>query len=186
VGHPRAHAVALPRISADDLRALWNRVGVHVAEAASGLLERSKRTLVGTGSYEGFIAEALAQVPNAAAPHRPGEYGFLIYAQTGAQVHTRLTDIMPGDVVVLEAARLKGHKGLHTYSMSAGEGSPCMGVVGEFDPKKLKLKALQANQRVGQVVRNTHPPSRFAVSIVMLDVVLNFNFFLYFFRLWNR
>ncbi|KAH9969884.1 hypothetical protein BC827DRAFT_1120357 [Russula dissimulans] len=138
-------------MTADDLRALWNRVGVHVADAASGLLERSKRTLVGNGSYEGFIAEALTQVPNAAGPQRPGEYGFLIYAQTAAQVHTRLTDIMPGDVVVLESAKLKGHKGLHAYSISAGEGSPCMGVVHEFDAKKLKLKALQANQRVGQV-----------------------------------
>jgi hypothetical protein len=140
-------------MTTDELRALWGRVGVHVGEAASRLLDRSKRTLVGNGSYEGFIAEALSQVPNALPPHNPGEYGFLIYAQTAAQVHTRLTDIMPGDVVVLDGAKLKGYKGLHTYSISAGEGAPCMGVVSEFDVKKLKLKALQANQRVGQVVR---------------------------------
>ncbi|KAI9452450.1 hypothetical protein F5148DRAFT_1236118 [Russula earlei] len=153
MGQSRAHAGVPARMTADDLRAVWNRVGAHVAEAAAGLLERSKRTLVGNGSYEGFIAEALAQVPNASLPHSPGEYGILIYAQTGAQVHTRLTDIMAGDVVVLEGAKLKGHKGLQSYSMSAGEGTPCMGVVSEFDAKKLKLKALQANQRVGQVVR---------------------------------
>jgi len=140
-------------MTTDELRALWGRVGVHVGEAASRLLERSKRTLVGDGSYEGFIAEALSHVPNALPPHNPGEYGFLIYAQTAAQVHTRLTDIMPGDVVVLDGAKLKGYKGLHTYSISAGEGARCMGVVSEFDVKKLKLKALQANQRVGQVVR---------------------------------
>jgi myosin tail region-interacting protein MTI1 len=158
MGQPRAPAAAAvtARMTADELRAVWYRVGAHVAEAAAGLFERSKRTLVGTGSYEGFIAEALAQVPNASAPHGPGEYGFLIYAQTGAQVHTRLTDIMPGDVVVLGGARLKGHKGLHTYSMSVGEASPCMGIVSDFDAKKLKLKALQANQRVGQAVRNLH------------------------------
>ena len=142
-----------PQMTSDDLRALWGRVGIHVGEAASGLLERSKRTLVGNGSYEGFISEALAQVPNALPPQSPGEYGILIYAQTAAQVHTRVTDIMPGDVVVLDAAKLKGHKGLHSYSMSAGENAPCMGVVSEFDVKKLKLKALQANKRVGQVVR---------------------------------
>ncbi|KAH9980039.1 hypothetical protein BGW80DRAFT_1164070 [Lactifluus volemus] len=137
-------------MTVDELRAAWDRVGVYVAEAASGLLERSKRTLVGNGSYEGFVAEVLAQVPNASPPHAPGEYGFLVYAQTGAQVHTRLADIMPGDVVVLRGARLKGHKGLQSYNMSAGESAPCVGVVSEFDAKKVKLKALQANQRVGQ------------------------------------
>ena len=52
-------------MTSDDLRALWGRVGVQVGEAASRLLERSKRTLVGNGSYEGFIAEALSLVPNA-------------------------------------------------------------------------------------------------------------------------
>ncbi|KAH9168717.1 hypothetical protein EDB89DRAFT_1562439 [Lactarius sanguifluus] len=150
VEQPRAYAGVPARMSVDELRAVWGRVGVHVAEAAGALLERSKHKLVGNGSYEGFVAEALAEVPNALASYGPGEYGFLVYAQTAAQVHTRLADIMPGDVVVLDGARFKGHKGLHTYSMSAGESAPCMGVVSEFDPKKLKLRALQANQRVGQ------------------------------------
>ena len=156
-GKPRAPAVVSARVTAEELRDVWLRVGMHVAEAALDLFERSKRTLVGTGSYEGFVAEALAQVPNAAPPRHPREYGFLVYAQTGAQVHTRLTDIMPGDVVVLEGAKLKGHKGLQTYSKSVGGtppwAPPCMGVVSEFDAKKLKLRALQANQRVGQTVR---------------------------------
>jgi hypothetical protein len=153
MGQPlRAPAAVLGRMTADDLRALWGRVGVHVAKAALDLLERSKHTLVGNGSYEGFIAEALAQVPYASPPHGPGEYGILVYAQTAAQVHTRLTDILPGDVAVLEGARLKGHKGLHTYSITAGEGAPCMGVVSEFEAKKLKLRVLQANRRVGQAV----------------------------------
>ena len=150
---PRTPAAVPSQMTSDELRVLWGRVGVNVGEAALRLLERSKRTLVGNGSYEGFIAEALSQVPNALPPQSPGEYGDLIYAQTGAQVHTRVTDIMPGDVVVIDAAKMKGHKGLHTYSMIAGEGAPCMGVVSEFDVKKLKLKALQANQRVGQAVR---------------------------------
>ncbi|KAH9035608.1 hypothetical protein EDB84DRAFT_1485222 [Lactarius hengduanensis] len=150
VEQPRSYAGVPARMTVDELRAVWGRVGVHVAEAAGALLERSKNKLVGNGSYEGFVAEALAGVPNALASYGPGEYGFLVYAQTAAQVHTRLADIMPGDVVVLEGARLKGHKGLHSYSMSAGESAPCMGVVSEFDPKKLKLRALQANRRVGQ------------------------------------
>ena len=154
VGQRPRTPVAVPsQMTSDELRGLWERVGFYVGEAASQLLERSKRTLVGNGSYEGFIAEALALVPQALPPQSPGDYGILIYAHTAAQVHTRVTDIMRGDVVVLDAAKLKGHKGLHTYSISAGETAPCMGVVSDFDVKKLKLKALQANQRVGQVVR---------------------------------
>jgi len=140
---------------------------------------------VGNGSYEGFIAEALSQVPNALPPQSqsPSDYGILIYAQTAAQVHTRVTDILPGDVVMLDGAKLKGYKGLHTYSISAGEAAPCMGVVSEFDVKKLKLKALQANQRVGQAVR---------ISLVSLahicfadERVLCFLFFPLS-RLWNQ
>ena len=108
---------------------------------------------MGNGSYEGFIAEALALVPNAMPPQSPGEYGILIYAQTAVQVHTRVTDILPGDVVVVDAAKLKGHKGLHSYNISVGEGAPCMGIVHGYDFKKLKLKALQANRRVCHAVR---------------------------------
>jgi hypothetical protein len=142
-------------MTSDDLRDLWGRVGVYVGEEASGLLERSKRTLVGNGSYESFVAEALAQVPNALPPQSPGEYGILIYAQAGVQVHTRVTDILPGDVVVLDAAKLKGYKykGFNFYIDCVGEGAPRMGVVSQFNMKKLKLKVLQASQRVGLAVR---------------------------------
>lgn len=174
---PRAPAAVVPaQVTADELRALWFRVGAQVGEAASRLHERSKRTLVGDGSYESFIAEAFSQVPNVSPPRRPGEYGILIYAQTGPQVHTRLTDVMPGDIAVLDGAKLKGYKGLHTYSMSAGEGTPCMGVVSEFDVKKLKLKVLQANQRVGQAVRTC--VIRRAATVLVLNLC--------FFRLWYR
>ncbi|KAI0031001.1 hypothetical protein K488DRAFT_79328 [Vararia minispora EC-137] len=130
--------------------AVWGRVGVQVAEAASALLERSKRALVGNGSYFGFVNTALAQVPQARLPQAGTDYGYLIYAQVGSTVQTRASEILPGDVIVLEDARLKGHKGLHNYSLSVGEGVPCLGVVAEFEAKKLKVKALQANQHVGQ------------------------------------
>ena len=170
VGQPRAPAAVVPgQVTADELRGLWYRVGAQVGEAATRLLQRSKRTTVGNGSYEGFIAEALSQVPNASPPRGPGEYGILIYAQTAAQVHTRLTDIMPGDIVVLDGAKLKGYKGLHMYSMSAGEGAPCMGIVSEFDVKKVKLKVLQANQRVGQAVRICVRALALMLNVYFLD-----------------
>ncbi|THH18365.1 hypothetical protein EW146_g2598 [Bondarzewia mesenterica] len=151
--HPHAHAPApVPtEISPDELRSIWGRVGVQICEAASMLHERSKKTLIGNGSYASFIAAVLAQVPNAQpAPAAGIEYGYLVYAQTGGSVHTRASEIMPGDVIVLEDAKLKGHKGLHAYSIVVGEGTPCLGVVCDFDTKKVKVKALQANQHVGQ------------------------------------
>ncbi|KAI0059617.1 hypothetical protein BV25DRAFT_1808868 [Artomyces pyxidatus] len=137
-------------MSPEELKAVSNRVGAQICDTATALLERSRRTLVGNGSYAGFLSAVFAMVPSAQPPLSPTEYGYLVYAQTGGMVHTRASDIMPGDVIVLEDARLKGHKGLHAYSMSAGEGTPCLGVVSDFEAKKMKVKALQANQHVGQ------------------------------------
>ncbi|KAA1474716.1 hypothetical protein DENSPDRAFT_782283 [Dentipellis sp. KUC8613] len=136
-------------MSAEELRAVWGRVGVQVHESAVSLLERSKRTLIGNGSYAGFVDAVLTQVPNAAAGG--SQYGFLVYEQTGGSVHVRASEIMPGDVIVLEDAKLKGHKGIQSYHQAAGEGGvPCVGVVSEFEVRKMKVKALQANQHVGQ------------------------------------
>ncbi|KAI0040109.1 hypothetical protein FA95DRAFT_1503312 [Auriscalpium vulgare] len=147
---PSLAPVPPTHLTPDELKALWGRVGVQVHEAALSLLERSKRALVGNGSYAGFVGAVLEQVPNALPPQSASEYGYLVYAQTGGAVRTRASEILPGDVIVLEEAKLKGHKGLHNYSVIAGEGLPCVGVVSEYDAKKLKVKALQANQHVGQ------------------------------------
>ena len=150
---PSDYAHAPTQMSAEELRALWGRVGVQICEVATTLHERSKKTLIGDGSYAGFVAAVLAQVPNAQQPPMDGvEYGYLVYAQSGASVHTRASEIMPGDIIVLEGAKLKGHKGLHAYTTVAGEGAPCIGVVCEFETKKLKVRSLQANQHVGQAV----------------------------------
>jgi len=109
---------------------------------------------VGSCSYEGFIAEALSQVPNALPPQSPGEYGILIYAQEAAQVHTRLTDILPGDVFVLDRAIFETSYVLYIKMLITDEGRPPMGIVSKFDPKKRKLEAVQANHQLGyQAVR---------------------------------
>jgi len=149
-------SVLLPmerQLSADDLMALWGRVGVQVCEVATSMFEKSKKTVVGDGTYSGFIQSVLATVPNAApAPTAAGEYGYLIYVQNGPSVQKRVSDIMPGDIVEIVDAKLKGHKGLQTYHQSVGvAGSePLVGVVGEFEPKKSKIRVFHANQHVGQ------------------------------------
>ncbi|KAJ8593088.1 hypothetical protein M405DRAFT_732086 [Rhizopogon salebrosus TDB-379] len=140
-------------LTADDLMAIWGKVGVQVVESATGLFDKSKRSLVGDGSYGGFVRATITQVPNAQRVYGDGEdWGYLIYAQTASSVQRRVAEIMPGDVIAFWDAKLKGHKGLHTYSQTVGAGSngPLLGVVSEVEGKKSKVRVWQANQHVGQ------------------------------------
>lgn len=142
------------KLSADELMAIWGRVGVQICEVATALFEKSeksKKSLIGDGTYAGFVGAVFSEVPNA-APLSSG-YGYLIYQQTGTAVQKRASEIMPGDVVELVDAKLKGHKGLQTYTQTVGGGEALLGVVGEFEPKKSKVRLFHANQHVGQQVR---------------------------------
>ncbi|TFK34773.1 hypothetical protein BDQ12DRAFT_338071 [Crucibulum laeve] len=138
-------------LSADDLIAVWGRVGVQICEVATTLFEKSKKTLVGDGTYGGFVDAVFREVPNASLPSPTSTYGYLVYHQSSNSVLKRASEIMPGDIVVLQEAKLKGHKGLQTYSQSVGMGGESvLGVVSEFEPKKSKVRVFQANQHVGQ------------------------------------
>lgn len=149
------------QLTTDELMAIWGKVGVQVVEVATALFEKSKRALVGDGSYAGFVRAVLAQVPGAMV-HPTGnasehDWGYVVYAQTGNAVQRRVSDILPGDIIALWDAKLKGHKGLHAYTQTAGAGAgegsgPLVGVVSEFDGKKSKVRVWQANQHVGQQV----------------------------------
>lgn len=143
------------QLSADDLMVLWGKIGVQVVESATGLFEKSKRSLVGDGSYAGFVKAVLAQVPDAQRVSGEGEdWGYSIYVQSAGSVQRRVADILPGDVIAFWDAKLKGHKGLHTYSQTVGvgENGPLVGVVSEVESKKSKVRIWQANQHVGQQV----------------------------------
>ncbi|KAF8832646.1 hypothetical protein HHX47_DHR1001329 [Lentinula edodes] len=136
-------------LNSDDLVAVWGRVGVQVCEVATTLFEKSKKVLIGDGTYQGFIDATLREVPNA-APMTGQEYGYLVYMQSGASVQKRASEILPGDIAWMHEAKFKGHKGLQTYSQSVGSEVPLVGVVGEFEAKKFKIRVFQANQHVGQ------------------------------------
>ncbi|KAI0070243.1 hypothetical protein K474DRAFT_1561172, partial [Panus rudis PR-1116 ss-1] len=136
-------------LSADDLMSHWGRVGIQVHEAAARLYEESKKHVVGDGSYIGFVHATLSQVPNHLPPSGYDSFGYLIYAQTGAAVQRRVTDIMPGDIIVLHDAKLKGHKGIQIYHQNVGEAEPLVAVIADYEVKKTKVKVYQANQRVG-------------------------------------
>jgi len=138
-------------LSAEQLDLVWGRVGVQICEVAAELHEKSKKALIGDGTYIGFINAVLSRVPNASPIDDSTNLGYLIYAQSGASVQKRTAEIMPGDIIMLQDAKLKGHKGLQSYHQSVGEGGePLFGIVGEFEGKKNKARVFQANQHVGQ------------------------------------
>ena len=140
-------------MSADQLTATWGRVGIQVCEVAVELFEKSKKTLVGDGTYVGFVNAVLDRVPNTSTVEEDAiSFGYLIYVQTGSSVTKRASEIMPGDIITLQDAKLKGHKGIQTYHQNIGEGTPVVAIVGEYEPKKSKVKAYQASQHVGNQV----------------------------------
>lgn len=141
------------QLSADQLIMQWGRVGVQIHETASVLFDKSKKALVGDGSYLGFITAVLSQVPNASHPAPPFDnLGYLIYMQTGGSVQRRVTDVMPGDLIVIHEAKFKGHKGLQSYTQTAGIGEPLYAIISDYEQKKSKVRVFQANQHVGQQV----------------------------------
>lgn len=144
------------QLSPEELMKQWGRVGVQIHETASVLYDKSKKALVGDGSYLGFVIAVLSQVPNASHPAPPFDnLGYLIYMQTGGSVQRRVTDVMPGDLVVIQEAKFKGHKGLQSYHQTAGVGEPLYAIVSDYEQKKSKVRVFQANQHVGQQVRTS-------------------------------
>lgn len=165
-------------LSSDDLIVIWGRVGVQVCEVASSFYERVNKKsshhhhptpsssqgplAIGDGTYHGFIEAVLREVPNAAT-FLPPYYGYLFFQQTGPNVQKREGEIMPGDVVEFVDAKLKGYKGIHSYTQIvgasgaggtgpvAGPDGAVVGVVGEVEPKKTKIKVYQAGGPTGQV-----------------------------------
>ncbi|KIJ45681.1 hypothetical protein M422DRAFT_250988 [Sphaerobolus stellatus SS14] len=130
----------------EELIHLASTIGRQVQLAAAALYDKSKKNVVGDGTSQGFVDAALAQVPQASR----ASHGHLIYSQTGNTVTKRMSNILPGDIIELTEAKLKGHKGLQSYHQSAGTArEPLVAVVSEFDTKKSKVKVFQANQHVG-------------------------------------
>lgn len=148
------------QMTTEQLAATWKRVGIQVSEVTAQLFEKSKRALIGDGTYVGFINAVLDMVPNASVVEEDASsFGYPIYVQTGSLVTKRAADIMPGDIIVLQDAKLKGHKGIQTYNQTVGAGTPVVAVVVEYEPKKSKVRTNQASQHVGNQVCHTINPA---------------------------
>jgi myosin tail region-interacting protein MTI1 len=129
--------------TADELIVLWGKIGTRVIAHAEELVETSKKSVIGDGSAEGFVRAVLDHVPEAL--QNDSEYGYLIYSQNGTSVLKRASDIMPGDVIAIQDARFKGHRGLSAYSWHVGTGDvPLVGIIHDFEGKKSKVRVFQA------------------------------------------
>jgi hypothetical protein len=134
-----------PALEPEALAALAQRLNPQVIDSAHSTHEKSKKNVIGNGSSLGFLQQVLNAVPTASTE----SLGHLIYAQTGTNVTRRAGDIAPGDVIALYDAKMKGHKGLASYSIVVGSaGEPLLGIVSEFSVsgKKVKVKAFAVNQ----------------------------------------
>lgn len=139
-------------LTPEELDDLSQRIGAQIFEAAMQVYEAHKKSVVGDGSSTAFSKAAMGLVPNAAPPLGLN-FGCLIYSQTGQTVHKRMSDVRPGDIVVIQKAILKGHKGLSSYHQEVGESEPAVAIVSSFEASnKSKMKVLQFNQSIKQKV----------------------------------
>ena len=144
------------------LAALAQRLNPRIIHSAHSIHEKSKKNVIGDGSSFGFIQQVLSAVPTASTE----SLGHLIYAQTGTNVTRRAGDIVPGDIIALYDAKMKGHKGLASYSvLVGGADEPLLGIVSEFSVsgKKVKVKAFAVNQH----------PNAYPVSSLLVIKVPN-------------
>jgi hypothetical protein len=147
--------------------ALWGKIGVRIHDAATSLYEKSKKSVVGDGSFAGFVHATISQVPHAATASSDS-YGYLIYSQNGTVVQRRSSDILPGDIVVLQDAKFKGHRGLQSYTQNVGFPEAVVCIISEFELKKSKIRVFQANQHVGQQVCCKSRVSRLISDVIIV------------------
>jgi hypothetical protein len=125
------------------------RIGIRVCEVATSLFEISKNALIGDGTYAEFIT-AILGVPTLLLSVASGEYAYLVYAQNGPSVQKRVSEIMPGDIIEIHEGKLKVIKGYRRIiRMLGGSGEALLGVEGEIEAKKSKIRVFLANQHVG-------------------------------------
>ena len=144
------------QMTQDQLKATWLRVGTQVNEVVRDLSEKSKKTVIGDGTYVGFVNAVLDIIPNVSTVEADASwFGHPIYVQTGPSVTRRVADIMPGDIIVLHGAKMKGHKGLKAYRQNIGEGTPVVAIIDEYRSRKPMVRVYQACLKPGDRVRHT-------------------------------
>ncbi|KAF8706638.1 kinase-like protein, partial [Rhizoctonia solani] len=127
-----------PQPDSEKLIALSNKIGVVVKQRAIAFSKRGSTTA--TQGLKGAPAKFVESILEGIDGAYKGSYGWLIFTQKESTVQYQSGDIMPGDIVVMTDVVFKRRRfgGLESRTMSvSGE---LVGVLGEFEPKKRKLK----------------------------------------------
>ncbi|ELU39093.1 protein tyrosine kinase domain-containing protein [Rhizoctonia solani AG-1 IA] len=127
-----------PQPDSEKLIALSNKIGVVVKQRAIALSKRGSTTA--TQGLKSAPAEFVESILEGIDGAYKGSYGWLIFTQKESTVQHQSGDIMPGDIVVMTDVVFKRRRfgGLESRTISvSGE---LFGVLGEFEPKKRKLK----------------------------------------------
>ena len=137
----------------DHLKTIWRRVGARIVVVAAELFEESRKAQVGDGTYVGFVNTVLDRVPTASTVSgEDASFGYPIYVQTGPKITRRVANIMPGDIITLREAKLKGRKGIKSYDQPVGQGAPVVAIIWEYRSRKTTVKVYQANRQIGDQV----------------------------------
>ncbi|KAJ9100021.1 hypothetical protein QFC19_005839 [Naganishia cerealis] len=138
MGPRRSESSARPGYT--ELREAVRSYGVKVARAAGKLIESGKKHTIGDGSPRALVWTAMAE----AGLDANKTLGTLIWEQQGSTIQQRLDDIQIGDIVVLHDVKLKGKKGLLSYTQQAGSvQEPVFAICSHVDDKKTKIKVYQ-------------------------------------------
>ncbi|WVQ73144.1 hypothetical protein IAR50_002708 [Cryptococcus sp. DSM 104548] len=133
----------------DQLREASANNGAGLIRSAHAIFQQGKRGQYGDGSSTGFVMLAMQ---NAGMTPTEG-WGQVIFEQEGGSILRRYDEPRPGDIAAFYDAKLKGKKGLSTYSQHVGSvEEPHVGVVAEFEERKHKLRVLQVERGVPEEV----------------------------------
>ncbi|GFZ45131.1 hypothetical protein JCM24511_02857 [Saitozyma sp. JCM 24511] len=134
----------------NELQAASRDAGVRLARAARGMFDQGKKAYYGDGSPAGFV---LLAMENAQLPRPQQAWGLVVFEQEAASVLKRHDEPRPGDIAAFHDAKLKGKKGLQSYTQQVGSvEDPLVGVVIESEAKKHKLRVLQVERGVPEEV----------------------------------
>ena len=142
------------QMTRDQLWAIWYRLGYHIYSVAAELYEKSRK--VGDGSYVGFVNAVLEKVPiTSMVEEGASSFGYLIYVQTGPLVTRRVVDTLPGDIIILQDAKLIGYKDSLPYQEHVGQQTPVVAIIAENRVKGSTLLVFQAGRPAGNRVGHT-------------------------------
>ncbi|KAF2091459.1 hypothetical protein K490DRAFT_31654 [Saccharata proteae CBS 121410] len=134
------HEAPPARLRQDQLENAWERFGRRISEDVAA----KQNTVVGDGSPQSLVLEALKPLQSALLPVGTRAYGALVYANLANASVQQNDEIRPGDIISLRNAKFQGKHGPMHSKYSEDVGKPDhVGIVVEWDGTKKKVRAYE-------------------------------------------